>query len=78
MMARRRAAVRSDRAVTIHEIAAQVGLSAKSVSRILRDENAPHRAETRERVLAAARDMGSNGSAWAMRAAGGPAVSRCC
>jgi LacI family transcriptional regulator len=67
-------------AVTIHEIAAQVGLSAKSVSRILRDENAPHRAETRERVLAAARDMGyrANGSARAMRAAGGPAVSRCC
>jgi LacI family transcriptional regulator len=55
--------------VTIHEIAAQVGLSAKSVSRILRDENAPHRAETRERVRAVARELGyrANGSARAMR-----------
>ena len=55
--------------VTIHQIAAQVGLSAKSVSRILSNENAPHRPETRERVLAVARELGyrANGSARAMR-----------
>jgi len=55
--------------VTIHQIAAHVGLSAKTVSRILSHADAPHRAETRERVLAAARDLGyrPNRSARAMR-----------
>ena len=55
--------------VTIHQIATHVGLSAKTVSRILSHADAPHRAETRERVLAAARDLGyrPNLSARAMR-----------
>lgn len=55
--------------ITIHQIAAHVGLSAKTVSRVLADPKAPHRMETRERVLAAARELGyrPNRSARAMR-----------
>jgi len=55
--------------VTIHQIAARVGLSAKTVSRILGDPHAPHRAETRARVLSAAQQLGyrPNSSARAMR-----------
>ena len=62
-------ASRETMTVTIHQIAAHVGLSAKTVSRILSHADAPHRAETRERVLAAARDLGyrPNRSARAMR-----------
>lgn len=55
--------------VTIHQIAAHVGLSAKTVSRILGNEHAPHRPETRARVLSAAQELGyrTNRSARAMR-----------
>ncbi|MDX1931702.1 MAG: LacI family DNA-binding transcriptional regulator [Capsulimonadales bacterium] len=54
---------------TIKQIAEKTGLSVPTVSRILSDKGAAHQESTRERVLAAARELGyrPNSSARAMR-----------
>ncbi|HEV7298313.1 MAG TPA: LacI family DNA-binding transcriptional regulator [Tepidisphaeraceae bacterium] len=44
--------------VTVSDIAAATGLSKPTVARVLRDASAPFRAETRERVMEAARRLG--------------------
>ena len=56
-------------AVTIYQIAERVGLSPKTVSRILSGKAALHKPETRERVLQVAAELGyrANSSARAMR-----------
>jgi DNA-binding LacI/PurR family transcriptional regulator len=56
-------------AVTIYQIAERVGLSPKTVSRILSGKAALHKPETRERVLQVATELGyrANSSARAMR-----------
>jgi DNA-binding LacI/PurR family transcriptional regulator len=55
--------------VTIKDIAAQTGLSFRTVSRILSGKGAGHNEETRQRVVQAARQMGyrPHRSAKAMR-----------
>ncbi len=59
-------------AVTIHEVAAQAGVSITTVSRVLNNSEYPVRAETRQRVIAAVESLGFRPNPLALALLGKP------